>query len=252
MAATRNSGIEMPVHLSRLCEAPLLTFEQEQGLFRRMNFLLQQAAMHRGLLNIDRPSPGRLERINCLIALAHWHRDRVVEANVRLVISIVKKFVNPSNHFDDMLSDGIMALLRAVEKFDYDRGFRFSTYATQVVRRHAYQTLVLNQKDRQKLFCGLQDLDFEVSEHDRSSAISETRWHELRRRLGVMLDDLDRREKFIIRARFSLGSHRKVHTLQSLADRLGVSKERVRQLEGRAMEKLREMAGELPLADLDG
>jgi RNA polymerase primary sigma factor len=66
-----------------------------------------------------------------------------------------------------------------------------------------------------------------------------------------MLNDLDRREKFIIRARFSLGSHRKVHTLQSLADRLGVSKERVRQLERRAMEKLRVMAGEVQLAELD-
>ena len=59
-----------------------------------------------------------------------------------------------------------------------------------------------------------------------------------------MLNDLDRREKLIIRARFSLGSHRKVHTLQSLADRLGISKERVRQLERRAMEKLQEMAAE--------
>ena len=66
-----------------------------------------------------------------------------------------------------------------------------------------------------------------------------------------MLDDLDRREKFIVRARFSLGSHRKVHTLQSLADRLGISKERVRQLERRAMDKLRTMAGEVQLVELD-
>ncbi len=66
-----------------------------------------------------------------------------------------------------------------------------------------------------------------------------------------MLNDLDRREKFIIRARFSLGSHRKVQTLQALANRLGVSKERVRQLERRAMDKLRVMAGDVSLADLD-
>jgi RNA polymerase primary sigma factor len=62
---------------------------------------------------------------------------------------------------------------------------------------------------------------------------------------------LDRRERFIIRARFSLGSHRRVHTLQSLADRLGVSKERVRQLEQRAMEKLRAMAGTVALAEME-
>ncbi len=251
LAAIRRSGIDLPIHLSRLCEATLLKPEQETLLFRRMNFLLHQAELHRGLLNISRPSRSRLELIDRLVALAEWHRDRIVEANLRLVFSIVKKFVNPNNIFDDLLSDGIVALIRAVEKFDFDRGFRFSTYATQVVRRGSYRTVVTNQEDRQKVYCGLQDLDFEVSEVDRSGTISETRWHALRSRLGVMLGDLDRREKFIIRARFSLGSHRKVHTLQALADRLGVSKERVRQLERRAMEKLRAMAGELQLADLD-
>ena len=95
-------------------------------------------------------------------------------------------------------------------------------------------------------------MDIDFSEEEKGSAISEKRWHELRSRLSVMLGDLDRREKFIIRARFSLGSHRKVHTLQALADRLGVSKERVRQLERRAMDKLRAMAGTTDLAELEG
>ncbi|MCC9642159.1 sigma-70 family RNA polymerase sigma factor [Rhodopirellula sp. JC740] len=251
IATVRRSGADLPIHLGRLCEAPLLKPHQEKMLFERMNYLLQQAAMHRSVLNPERPSRHRLELIELLIALADWHRDRIVEANLRLVFSIVKKFVNPNNTFDDLLSDGIVALMRAVEKFDFDRGFRFSTYATQVVRRNSYRTVVLKQQERQKVQGGLQDMDIDVSEEDRSSAISEKRWHELRSRLSVMLGDLDRREKFIIRARFSLGPHRKVHTLQSLADRLGVSKERVRQLERRAMDKLRAMAGEIPLAELE-
>lgn len=252
MQALRRAGVDLPVHLGRLCEAPLLTPVQEQHLFRRMNFLLHQAAVHRSLLKVERPSRKRLELIETLVALAEWHRDRIVEANLRLVFSIVKKFVNANNPFDDLLSDGIIALIRAVEKFDYDRGFRFSTYATQVLRRNAYRTVVLNQQDRQKMAGGFQDMEIDVPEEDRSSAISETRWHELRSRLSVMLNDLDRREKFIIRARFALGSHRKVHTLQSLADRLGVSKERVRQLERRAMDKMRAMAGDVQLAELEG
>jgi RNA polymerase primary sigma factor len=251
IAAIRRSGVDLPIHLGRLCEAPLLKPEQEKMLFERMNYLLQQAAIHRSVLNPDRPSRHRLELIELLIALADWHRDRIVEANLRLVFSIVKKFVNPSNTFDDLLSDGIVGLIRAVEKFDFDRGFRFSTYATQVVRRNSYRTVVLNQQERQKVQGGLQDMDIDVSEEERSSAISEKRWHELRSRLSVMLGDLDRREKFIIRARFSLGPHRKVHTLQSLADRLGVSKERVRQLERRAMDKLRAMAGDVEFAELE-
>ena len=246
IAALRKSGVDLPVHLSRLCEAALLKPEQEVMLFRRMNFLLHQASVHRSLLNADRPSRVRLQLIEKLVALAEWHRDRIVEANLRLVFSIIKKFVNPNNTFDDLLSDGIVGLIRAVEKFDFDRGFRFSTYATQVVRRNSYRTVVTNQEERQKVLGGLQDLDLEIADEERVSAISEKRWHELRARMAVMLNDLDRREKFIIRARFSLGSHSRVHTLQSLADRLGISKERVRQLERRAMEKMRQMAGNGP------
>ncbi len=252
IAALRKSGVDLPIHLSRLCEAPLLTQEQEQMLFQRMNFLLHQASVHIGLLNLDRPSRARLELIDRLVLLAEWHRDRIVEANVRLVFSIVKKFVNPNNLFDDLLSDGIFGLIRAVEKFDYARGFRFSTYATQVVRRNSYRTVVENQQDRQKVARGLQEMEIDITDEGRGSAISEKRWHELRGRLGVMLNDLDKREKLIIRARFSLGFHRKVHTLQSLADRLGISKERVRQLERRAMEKLRTMAGDAQLSELEG
>ena len=120
-----------------------------------------------------------------------------------------------------------------------------------MLRRNAYRLVVLNQQERQKTVGGLQDMEIDVAEEDRGSAISEKRWHELRSRLSVMMNDLDRREKFIIRARFSLGSHRKVRTLQALADRLGVSKERVRQLERRAMDKLRAMAGDVQLAELE-
>lgn len=251
LSAIRRSGIDMPVHLSRLCEATLLTPVQERLLFQRMNFLLQQAAMHRSLLNPERPSRARLELIELLVSLAEWHRDRIVEANLRLVFSIVKKFVNPNNSFDDLLSDGIVGLIRAVEKFDFDRGFRFSTYATQVVRRNSYRTVVVKQQERQKVVGGLQDMDFDVSDEQRTSAISEKRWTQLRSRLAVMLDELDRREKLIIRSRFALGSHRQVRTLQALADRLGISKERVRQLEKRAMEKLQAMAGDCQIAELE-
>jgi len=251
LATVRRAGADLPMHLSRLCEARLLTPAQESALFRRMNFLRHQAAVHRSLLNVAEPSASRLLLVERLLLLADWHRDRIVEANTRLVFSIVKKFINANNLFDDLLSDGIVALIRAVEKFDYDRGFRFSTYATQVVRRNAYREIVQNQQERAKMIGGLQDMDIDLSDEERSPAISESRWHELRSRLSLMLGDLDRREKFIIRARFSLGSHRRVHTLQALADRLGVSKERVRQLERRAMDKLRAMAGEVKLVELE-
>jgi RNA polymerase primary sigma factor len=250
-ADLRNEGVNLPLAAAQLCEAPLLTRKQEELLFKRMNFLLHQASINRASLSVAPPSTQQIELIERLVTLSEWHRDRILEANLRLVFSIVKNYVSPNNTFDDLLSDGIVGLIRAVEKFDYGYGFRFSTFATQVIRRNTCRMVMVNQQDRQKVSSGLQDLDLEISDEGRTSAISEKRWHELRSILAVMLDDLDRRERFIVRARFSMGSHRKVHTLQSLANRLGISKERVRQLERRAIDKLRAMAGETQLLELE-
>ena len=241
---------DLPPHLARLCETKLLMPSEEQDLFQRLNYLRYRA--HRLLMSLNAASATSWDvlRVLALMKAADWHRDCVVKANMRLVISIVKKFVNANNAFDDLLSDGIVALMRAVDKFDYDRGFRFSTYATQVVRRNAYRMVVQKQRERTKIVGNLQDNGLDISDEDRAPTIDEHKWHELRSRLALLMDNLDRREKLIIRARFSLGGHRTVQTLQRLADKLGVSKERVRQLEKRALEKLRGMADDMQLIEL--
>jgi RNA polymerase primary sigma factor len=241
----------LPSHLARLCEAKLLTPEEEKALFNRMNYFRYRAEQLRSTLDLANPSSWDVRRVEGLLKAADWYRDVIVRSNMRLVISIVKKFVNPQNSFDDLLSDGIVALLRAVEKFDVDLGFRFSTYATQVLRRNTYRQVMEKQEERQRMAGSIHENGLDVSDDQQESSMSEGRWHELRSKLTLLLDDLDRREKFIIRARFSLGGHRRIQTLQKLADKLGVSKERVRQLEKRALEKLRGMADASPLSDID-
>ena len=77
-------------------------------------------------------------------------------------------------------------------------------------------------------------------------------WSNLRDLTATMLNKLDRREQFIIRGRYALGAHRKACTFQELANRLGVSKERARQLEQRAVAKLRNMAAEFEMDELFG
>ena len=247
---------DLPSHLARLCETKLLTPEEEHDIFRKMNFLRFRANQLRSELSLDE-SISRddldwsVRRIEALLKAADWYRDRMVKSNMRLVISIVKKFVNIQNGFDDLLSDGIIALLRAVDKFDVGLGFRFSTYATQVVRRNTYRRVMEKQKERQRITLSVHDAGVDISDEHRTSGMSEAKWEALRGRLTLMLDKLDRREKLIIRARFSLGGHRRVQTLQKLADRLGVSKERVRQLEKRALDKLRDFADESPMPEVD-
>lgn len=239
----------LPPHLAGLCERALLKPEQESSMFQRMNYLRYRAhCILQGIESIPKKyEQWSIERAEGLLRAANWYRDNIVQANLRLVMSIVKKFANPQCSFDDLLSDGIVALMRAVEKFDYDRGFRFSTYATQVVRRNSYRLVMERQDERMKVTNSVYEPNMDVADDIHSPTMSEGRWNSLRQHLGSLLDQLDRRDKFIIRARFSLGGHRRVQTLQKLADALGVSKERVRQLEKRAMDKLRLLADDQPL-----
>ncbi len=228
--------------LSKLCQARLLKPDEERALFERMNFLLYQANCYRAQLDPNHPDPELIELVEELIGLANWHRERIVEANIRLVVSIVKKFVSDLVSFEDLLSDGIFSLMRAASKFDYAMGFRFSTYATQVIRRDIYRAVMLRKRETQRFTTSIADIETEVAEDDGQVTVREQRWEYLRSRLGELMGQLDRREQFILRARFALGPHRKVHALQALASKLGISKERVRQLEKRALEKLRNLA----------
>jgi RNA polymerase primary sigma factor len=241
---------DLPAHLARLCEAKLLSADEERDLFRTMNYLKYRANVLRAALNPDDLDVDAMERAEQYLAEARDVRDRIVHANMRLVISIVKKFVTPRYSFDELLSEGIVTLMHAVDKFDYDRGFRFSTYAYRSIARHVFRAVSDRQKESSRFTTDAEDALFEESEDDQDSSMDDKTWSRLRGLLSKMLHRLDKRERMIIRARFALGSHRKVRTFQSLADRLGVSKERVRQLEQRAMLKLKKMADEWNLDDI--
>ncbi len=177
-------------------------------------------------------------------------RDHIIQANTRLVMSIVKKFVTSQQSFDEMLSDGIVTLMQAVEKFDFDRGFRFSTYAYRSIARNAYRTVTTARKEEARLTRDAEEWAFEQEDSQSASTMTDQVWSNLRELMTSMLDNLDRRERFIIRSRYALGAHRKARTFQYLADKLGVSKERVRQLEQRAVSKLQSMAAELEMDEL--
>ena len=235
---------ELPSHLARLCDADLLTAEEEQVLFRQMNFCKFKANSLRRRLKVDTPDPELISRIDGLLSNAEKVRDRIIRSNMRLVISIVKKFVSPSFSFDELLSDGIVTLMNAVEKFDYSRGFRFSTYAYRSIARNAYRQ-VMDRKKEMSRCCNVADGSVEGTlEESGTASMDEKTWERLRSMLAGFMGRLDKRERLIVKARYALGHHRKIQTFQSIADKLGVSKERVRQLEQRAVGKLQKMAGE--------
>jgi RNA polymerase primary sigma factor len=246
----KKTPTELPSHLYRLCESDLLTHEQETALFREMNRLKYRASSLQSRLDPDRIDLQAIEKIDLLLDKAQKIRDHITKANMRLVMSIAKKYVTPQLTFDEMLSDGVLTLMQAVEKFDYDRGFRFSTYAYRSIVHGIYRSVATVQKEELYFTQEADQWAIEQQDDQSSSSMNEQIWHNLRKLTASMLDQLDRRERFIIRSRYALGFHRKVRTLQFLADKLGISKERVRQLEKRAVSKLNAQAQELDLDQL--
>ncbi|MCA9223114.1 MAG: sigma-70 family RNA polymerase sigma factor [Planctomycetales bacterium] len=247
LKSTASSSLpkDLPGHLARLCATSLLTADEERELFRRMNFLKFRANALRSSLDPSNPDAETIAAIDSHIAEAAAIRDRIIQANMRLVIAIVKKFVTPRHSFDDLLSDGTMSLMQAVDKFDFDRGFRFSTYAYRAIARNAYRAIMDQRKASRRFMADTEVLTEEAIDEGSTASMDEQTWSRLRNLLSGMMHQLDRRERFILRGRYALGSHRRVRTFQCLADKLGVSKERVRQLEQRALTKLQALAANI-------
>ncbi len=241
---------DLPAHLGRLCETGLLTPEEEADLFRQMNYLKFLASEQRARSQAAEPDQQSLDSIEFLLHQAREIRDHIIKANMRLVMSIVKKFVTPLNSFDEIFSEGTITLMQAVEKFDFDRGFRFSTYAYRSISRTAYRFVVTTREEESRVTRDADEWAFGQYDEQQASSISDQFWNRLRDFTGMMLQRLDRRERFIIRSRFALGSHRRVRSLQDLANRLGISKERVRQIEARAIGKLQAMAKDFDLQEV--
>lgn len=238
-------GAGLPVHLSRMCATPLLSPEEERELFRRMNFCKYRANALRSRLSRRNPDADKVREIDDYLRRAERLRNHIIQANVRLVMSIARKFGDARNGFDDLLSCGLASLMHAAEKFDFNRGYRFSTYATCAVRRDLYRYVMNRKRDSQRFSTGADELiGGSAAASEDAEELTEAAWRRLSGSLREMIAQLDERERFIVTHRFGLEGDGKRASYSRLGERLGISKERVRQLANRAMEKLREWAPE--------
>ena len=236
----------LPAHLLRLCETSLMSIEEEVAAFRRMNYLKYLFNHQRMLLNDTNVSKAQLNVMDDLLLRSERIRNDIVCSSVRLVISIVKKYCTPHCVFDDLLSEGIVSLLRAVDNFDFERGFRFSTYATRIIHRDLWRAIGRDQKNRLRFSTGNNPL-LDGRSEEPSSLVGDRSSNQVLALLDQLLDRLDERERVIVSARFGLDSSGKKETFTALGKQLGVSKERIRQLAERAMKKLQDAARELGL-----
>ncbi len=236
----------LPPYLASLYEVPLLSREQEAHLFRQMNFLKHKALGLRSKLDPAKAKTALLDQIERLQEEALAVKNQIIRANLRLVVSIAKRHVGPSNNFFELVSDGNMSLIRAVEKFDYSRGNKFSTYASWAIMKNFARTIPEENYRRDRFVTGHEEM-FETAADNRTD---EHEYENALKRMQVaiqgMLERLDERERRIITSRFGLGGAAE-QTLEQLGRELGITKERVRQLESRGVDKLRKIAGEQKL-----
>jgi len=194
-----------------------------------------------------------LDRIEQLYEQIVKIKNKIIRHNLRLVVSISKRHVSSGENFFELISDGNMSLIRAVEKFDYGRGFKFSTYASWAIMKNYARTIPLENRQHDR-FRTSQSETFGAREDARTNEgallIAQSQRED---QVEKILRRLDEREQKIIASRFGLGRDVEPLTLKQVGEAMGVTKERVRQSEARALNKLRLAAKEerIDLGDLE-
>jgi RNA polymerase primary sigma factor/RNA polymerase sigma factor len=234
----------LPSYLASLYEVPLLTREQEAHLFRKMNYLKYKASALRAQLDLDQPKSRLMDQIEKLYGESVTTKNQIISANLRLVASIAKRYVGPAGDFFELVSDGNMSLIRAVDKFDFSRGNKLSTYASWAIMKNFFRTIpdVFRHRGRfstshSEMFSTVEDA--RADPYEQESAQIQRESH-----VQGILKRLDEREREIVTSRFGLTRGQEPMTLKQVGAAVGVTKERVRQIQCRAMNKLRKAAEE--------
>jgi RNA polymerase primary sigma factor len=287
-----SSSDTVGLYLKEMARVPLLDTEEEVNLAMRLE--LGEAAARKLKNN---PNHRRALEWQLMVQDGTVARDHLIRANTRLVVSIAKKYMARGVPFLDLIQEGNLGLMKAVEKFDYRRGFRFSTYATWWIRqtitraiadqgrtirvpvhmsdriRRLYKVArkleqdfgrkpsaeeiakelgVEARKVRWMLRVSWQPLSLErpVGEDEDSefgffiendavpSPAQSTYDKLLQEKIEALLNTLTPREARILRLRFGLINGRS-HTLEEVGQKFGLTRERIRQIEGRALRRLR-------------
>ncbi|MBN9118306.1 MAG: sigma-70 family RNA polymerase sigma factor [Planctomycetes bacterium] len=232
---------DVPPHMAHLYEWPLLTKEQEQHVFRKMNFLKHQLHRLQEAIDPAKATVEDLRRAEELKAGIRGCRDVLINCNQRLVYAQAKQKLALGENIDDLVSDGNLSLMRAVEKFDYGRGNKFSTYATWAIMKNFARSIPDAKTHKQRYMTGHDDL-FEAKADVRTDeqevlALADA----ARARVNRLLEHLDARTREVIRMRTGLDGSEEM-TLEQIGQHFGITKERVRQINVRGMKMLREWA----------
>lgn len=235
----------LPPYVADLYRTPLLEREEEVYLFRRMNGLKHLARQLQSRIDPLSPDEGDMQQFEHFVDDAAQIRNRIVEANLRLVFSLAKRFAGAdSDEFHECVAEGNFALMRAVELFDYSRGNRFSTYAHHAIRRQLLQRIQAESRRRERFVSGGEEAAAELDRDEGRAIRDDERVQVAQLAVQDLMPCLTDRERAVIEVRFGLGDHQKPQTYEEIGRRMGVSKERVRQLQMRALQKMARSAAD--------
>ncbi len=239
--AAKSPPKDVPPHMVHLYEWPLLTKEQEQHVFRKMNFLKHKLHTLQEALDPAKAKVADLMKVDDLTQGIRKCRDRIINCNQRLVYAQAKQKLSLGENIDDLVSDGNLSLMRAVEKFDYGRGFKFSTYATWAIMKNFARSIPDAMTHKQRYMTGHDEM-FEAKADvrtDEQEVMAQA--DAARSRVGRLLEHLDARTRDVIRMRTGIDGSAEM-TLEQIGQHFGITKERVRQINVRGMKMLREWA----------
>jgi RNA polymerase primary sigma factor len=236
------TGSSLSEYLHTLTDAPVLNRDDEIDLFRRYNYLKYLACQTRAEIKLSKVSGRILKQIESYLAQADEIKRRIIEANLRLVVNIARKHTLSGANLLDLVSEGNISLMNAVEKFNYGRGFRFATFASWAIAKD-YARKIPDQVGRlgKAAKASLANIHRELQTEDTADfAAIERAHHSLAQ---VIKENLSEREQYIIMNRFGLVGppiKKETKTLVQIGRELNLSKERIRQIELTALQKLRQ------------
>ena len=225
----------------------LLTGEQEQVLFRQYNFARYRVSKLQKEIGSNEPTDEEIQELLRWYYTAKGYREQIAETNLALVLAMAKRTRMSEVDFADLVSEGNMALLRSVDKFDCDRGFKFSTYACRAILKAFSRQGVKLSKYRQRF-----PTDFDPALEKSNHLETVRRTHEeecadeVKHIVQTNAAELSEVEKTVIHHRFGIDKEQDAPplTLEQVGQIIGVTKERVRQIQNKALEKIRDVLEE--------
>jgi RNA polymerase sigma factor (sigma-70 family) len=229
---------DLPAYMQELYRVPLLTASRERGLFLKFNFHKFQFVQFRRRTDPQFVRGRDLQRMERQWKLAYDTRNAIVRANLRLVVSVTRKHLRPGLNLMELVSDGNLTLMRAVESFDVHRGTRFSTYATLALMKGFARSASLMRTSR---LGGRMDSPSMAEVVDgRAQGVGHRM--QLREQVHQLMKVLNERERNILSSHFGVGEEESPATYEQMSRRMGLTSQRVRQIEQSALAKLREAA----------